>query len=66
MTPSGIFTYPHLQFAMQTLGAERIIHSVDFPLISQMGAVKFIENAPIAPADREKIAHGNAARLLGL
>jgi predicted TIM-barrel fold metal-dependent hydrolase len=64
VTPSGIFTYPQLQFMIQVLGAERIIHSVDFPLVSNEGAREFIENAPIAYSDKEKISHENVEKLL--
>lgn len=66
VTPSGIFDYPQLQFCMAVLGSERIIHSVDFPLVENDDACAFIEDAPISSADKEKIAHGNAERLLGL
>lgn len=66
VTPSGIFTYPQLQFITQVLGAERIIHSVDFPLLGNEEACSFITNAPISDTDKEKIAHGNVERLLNL
>ena len=66
MTPSGILTYPQLQFMIQVIGAERIIYSVDFPLVGNEGARMFIENAPVSEADKEKIAHGNVQKLLGI
>ena len=66
VTPSGIFDYPQLQFCISVLGAERILYSVDFPLIPHDGAREFIENAPISAADKEKIAFGNAEKLLNL
>lgn len=34
ITPSGIFDYPQLKFCVEVLGADRIIHSVDCPFIS--------------------------------
>lgn len=66
VTPSGIFDYPQLKFCMEVLGADRIIHSVDFPFISNEGARPFIENAPISDEEKEKIAHGNVEALLKL
>ena len=66
VTPSGIFDAPQLKFCIDVLGADRIIHSVDFPFIPNQGAKEFIENAPINEADKEKIAYGNAERLLKL
>lgn len=66
ITPSGIFDAPQLQFACQVLGADRIIHSVDFPFISNDGAKSFLENAPISDEDKEKIAHQNAEKLFGV
>lgn len=66
VTPSGIFDYPQLKFCVEVLGAERIIHSVDCPFISNDGAKAFIENAPITDAEKELIAYKNAERLLKL
>lgn len=66
VTPSGIFDYPQLKFCVEVLGADRIIHSVDFPFIGNEGAVSFIENAPVSQDEKEKIAYRNAQRLLNL
>ena len=66
VAPSGIFDYPQLKFCVEVLGADRIIHSVDCPFISNEGALPFIENAPISEAEKEKIAHINAEKLFKL
>ena len=66
VTPSGIFDYPQLKFCMEVLGADRIIHSVDCPFISNEDAKPFLENAPISDEEKEKIAHGNAESLFNL
>ncbi len=68
ITPAGIYSVPMLLHAMQTLGADRILYSADYPFRPAGGgkARAFLENAPISPADKEKMAWGNAARLLRL
>ena len=68
ITPSGMFTLPPFLLAMQVVGAERILYSVDYPFHFQEGgqARAFLENAPISPADQEKIAYSNAEGLLKL
>lgn len=66
VTPSGIFDYPQLKFCVEVLGADRIIHSVDCPFISNAGALPFIENAPLDEKEKELIAHGNAEKLFKL
>ncbi len=63
VTPSGIFDYPQLRFCMDVLGADRILHSVDYPFILQDEALPFLENAPITTSEKERIAHENAERL---
>lgn len=63
VTPSGIFDYPQLKFCVEVLGADRIIHAVDCPFISNEGAKPFIDNAPISDEDKEKIAYKNAEML---
>lgn len=66
VTPSGIFDYPQLKFCMDVLGAERIIHSVDYPFILNDDASLFIEKAPIAENEKELIAYKNAEKLFGI
>lgn len=66
VTPSGMFTLPPFLLSLQIMGAERIMYSVDDPYLATDQARTFLENAPISPADREKIAHGNAERALKL
>jgi predicted TIM-barrel fold metal-dependent hydrolase len=66
VTTSGYFTDPPLICALMVLGADRIIFSVDYPFSDNLPARAFLDRAPLSPADREKIAHGNAERLLRL
>lgn len=66
VTPSGIFDYPQLKFCAEVLGADRIIHSVDCPFISNGGAAPFIENAPLNQHEKELIAYKNAEKLFNL
>jgi len=65
-TPSGMFTLPPFQLTLQLVGADRILYSVDYPFRADDQARAFLESAPISPADKEKIAHCNAERLLKL
>ena len=66
LTPSGMFTLPPFQLSLQIMGADRIMYAVDYPYVAGDQARAFLEQAPISPADREKIAHGNAEKLLKL
>jgi uncharacterized protein len=47
-------------------GADRVMFSVDYPYSSNSEGRDFVMGAPIGEADREKLAFGNAERLLGL
>ena len=66
VTTAGSFSDAPLLCAMNALGADRIMFSVDYPYEYTAEAVHFIENAPISELDREKICHGNVERLLKL
>jgi uncharacterized protein len=66
ITPSGMFSPAQLRYCVDTVGADRIIHSVDFPMIGNEGAVSFLADSDLPGEDRDKIAHGNADKLLGL
>jgi uncharacterized protein len=48
------------------VGAERIMFSVDYPYGSMAEARAFLQHLPVNEADRERIAHGNAEKLLRL
>ena len=48
------------------VGVDRIMFSTDYPYASMAEARAFLDRLPVSPADRERIAHGNAERLLGL
>jgi uncharacterized protein len=46
------------------VGVDRIMFSVDYPYCNMDLAASFLEQLPISPAERERIAHGNAENLL--
>jgi predicted TIM-barrel fold metal-dependent hydrolase len=65
-TISGFnFTPPFLDLFLE-IGAHRIMFSADYPYGSMLEARKFLDQLPLSPADKERIAHGNAERLLRL
>ncbi|MEX0664272.1 MAG: amidohydrolase family protein [Acidimicrobiia bacterium] len=64
ITTSGYFTFAPLLCALMVLGADRILFATDYPYSDMAEGRAFLDAAPINPTDREKIAHGNAERLL--
>ncbi|HEX9412720.1 MAG TPA: amidohydrolase family protein [Ktedonobacterales bacterium] len=66
ITTSGFFTDPPLLLAMQVMGADRIMFSVDYPFSTNEQGRAFLDHASLSPADKEKISHLNAERLLRL
>ncbi|HJT59099.1 MAG TPA: amidohydrolase family protein, partial [Ktedonobacteraceae bacterium] len=66
ITTSGFFTEPPLLLALRTMGADRIIFSVDYPYSRNEQGRAFLDTLSISPADKEKISHLNAERLLKL
>lgn len=66
VTPGGMLTLPPFLLTLQIIGADHILYAVDYPYHLGDDARTFLENAPISPSDREKIAHGNAERVLKL
>ncbi|MFH1652400.1 MAG: amidohydrolase family protein [Chloroflexota bacterium] len=46
------------------VGIDRIVFSADYPYKTMEWALSFLDQLPISPADREKITHVNAERLL--
>jgi predicted TIM-barrel fold metal-dependent hydrolase len=66
ITTSGLFTLPPLLCTLMVFGAERVLFSVDWPYAPNEDGRRLLESAPLSPDDLERIAHGNAERLLGL
>ncbi len=66
ITTSGFFTLPPFMAALTTFGADRILFSVDYPFSPNKPGADFLNVLPVAPADKAKIAHGNADVLLKL
>ena len=46
------------------MGVDRIMFSTDYPFVPMEDTMKFLDQLPVSRADKEKIAHGNAERLL--
>lgn len=66
ITTSAYFTLPPLFCALMVFGIDRILFSVDYPFSANAPGRTLLDTAPLSPADREKIAHLNAERLLRL
>jgi 2,3-dihydroxybenzoate decarboxylase len=63
-TNSGVFSPAVMLGAALEVGADALMFSVDYPYESSYEAVRGFERTTLSAADREKIAHGNAERLL--
>jgi uncharacterized protein len=58
------FTSTFLDLLLQ-VGIDRIMFSADHPFSSMAQARTFLDQLPVCAADKERIANGNAERLLG-
>jgi hypothetical protein len=65
-TFSGLNYVPTFLNLLLEVGADRIMFSADYPYGSMTQALSFLEQLPVSPTDRDRIAHGNAERLLGV
>src|SRR5580692_3090499 len=66
ITTSGIFDQPPFIAALQTFGIDRIMFSIDYPFAPNAAGRTFLNNVALAPADKEKLAHGTADAVLKL
>jgi 2,3-dihydroxybenzoate decarboxylase len=66
ITTSGVFSPAALTGAVLEVGADAVLFSVDYPYESSHEAVAGLERTTLSDSDREKIAHGNAERILRL
>jgi 2,3-dihydroxybenzoate decarboxylase len=66
ITTSGVCSAAALIGAVHAIGIDNVMFAIDYPYEETGPAVQFLHELPLAPADKAKIAHGNAERLLGL
>ncbi len=66
ITTTGVFSHAVLMAAIQAVGVDNVMFSIDYPFESTEQAVQFIRTAPLAPGDQERVAHVNAERILRL
>jgi predicted TIM-barrel fold metal-dependent hydrolase len=66
VTTSGNWYEPAFVCTLLALGADRILWAVDWPYEANATGMAFWNKISLSDADREKIAHGNAERLLGI
>jgi 2,3-dihydroxybenzoate decarboxylase len=66
VTTSGNFSNPALICCMMEMGIDRILFAVDWPLVDNLPAARWMETVPLCDEDKAKILGGNAMRLLRL
>ncbi|MEV8395432.1 MULTISPECIES: amidohydrolase family protein [unclassified Streptomyces] len=66
ITTSGVMANSALLGAVLAVGIDNIMFAIDYPYESGRQAMDFLHGLPVSDADLNKIAHGNAERLLRL
>jgi len=66
LTTSGNFSTSALKQAVQELGVDRLMFSVDWPFEDVGEGCDWFDNADLAPADCQKIGRDNAVKLFKL
>jgi predicted TIM-barrel fold metal-dependent hydrolase len=66
VTTSGLFSLPPVLCTIEVLGVDRVLFSVDYPFGGNAAGRAMLDALPLAPADKAKIAGGNAEQVLPL
>ncbi len=66
VTTSGLFSLPPVLCTVQVLGVDRVLFSVDYPFGDNAAGRALLDALPLAPADKARIAGGNAEQVLRL
>ncbi|MDH3314862.1 MAG: amidohydrolase family protein [Gammaproteobacteria bacterium] len=64
VTTSGNWYEPAFLCTLLALGVDNILFAVDWPYEANTTGIDFLKKISIGDTDREKIAHGNAERIL--
>lgn len=65
-TTAGVCSDEPLRCAVDALGADRVLFSVDYPFEKALEAGQWIEAAPLSDEERAMVCKGNATALLNL
>lgn len=66
VTTSGYFTTPPFACALEVVGADRLMYSVDYPYRENTAGQEFLRSISVSPSVYAKLTHENAQRLLRL
>lgn len=66
VTTSGYFTQPPFRCAMEVVGIDRLLYSVDYPFSLNEKGRQFLDEVELEDDQFAKLIGGNAERLLGL
>ena len=66
ITTSAFFRDELLALVLATMGEDRIMSSVDYPMASAIAGADWFRAVDLPKATKEKIAHRNAERPLGI
>ena len=64
VTTSGMFSVPPVMCSVQVFGIDRVLFSVDYPFGPNAAGRALLDQLPVSPADKAKIAGTNAEHLL--
>ena len=66
ITTAGLFASPPLRCAIESMGEDRVLFSIDYPYESSEAAGRWFDSVDLPRPVLDKVARGNAARLLRL
>jgi 2,3-dihydroxybenzoate decarboxylase len=64
ITTTGVLSHSALIAAIDAVGIDNVMFSVDYPYESSADSVAFLNSAPLPPDQLAQLAHGNADRVL--
>jgi 2,3-dihydroxybenzoate decarboxylase len=66
ITTAGVFSPEPLRCAIDAMGLDRVLFSIDYPLEDSDEGAGFIETAPLSEVERDAVCFQNAQRILQL
>ena len=66
ITTSGVCSHSALVAAIDAVGIDNVMFAIDYPYEETATAAAFLNGAPLAQADLERVAYRNAERVLGI